>query len=101
MSSGLVKDSDTRDTKCSSSLKILVVDINAKTPLKGSLAYDVNSEVNGKYGSLYYADGSEWIPVLSGTGNNLIAGSGINITADGTDVTISAQAQPSVTLTSA
>jgi hypothetical protein len=62
---------------------------------KGSLLYNVVDNV------LYYSDGVRWIPVISGLGNNLIAGFGISIVANGNNITISnTSPATSVTLSS-
>jgi len=89
MSSRSVRDSQLDTSGTWKTLRLPVVDIDAEFPSKGNFAYNRPDEVGGVDGVLYYADGTKWIPLLSGSGNNLIAGPGISIVAGGGNVTIS------------
>jgi hypothetical protein len=62
---------------------------------KGNLLYNITDNV------LYYDDETAWIPLIGGTGNNLIAGPGISITSNGNNITITnTSPATSVTLSS-
>jgi hypothetical protein len=96
MSAKLIKDSVTDSTVVNRSLKLPV---DNKSHLsqhpKGSILYNVVDNV------LYYSNGAAWIPLISGLGNNLIAGPGISIVANGNNITISnTSPASSVTLSS-
>lgn len=89
MSASLVKDSHCDTVKCKKALVLPVTTTVGACQDKGSIIYDSSTEVNGKYGTVTYSDGTEWIPLITGSGNNLIAGDGIDITSNGSQVTIS------------
>jgi len=97
-------------------LKIPTINKDSEFPGKGNIIYNKLDEVDGTDGIVYYGDGEKWIELLSGSNislanvgtsgagslvpgdfelgpdftlKGLLAGSGIILSSDATDVTIS------------
>jgi hypothetical protein len=96
MSGKLIKDAINDSSVVNKNFKLPVDNKSKLSPHnKGNFLYNVVDNV------LYYSDGMRWIPLISGLGNNLIAGPGISIVANGNNITISnTSPATSVTLSS-
>jgi hypothetical protein len=96
MSAKLIKDAINDSSVVNKNFKLPVDNKSKLSPHnKGNLLYNITDNI------LYYADGTKWIPLISGLGNNLIAGPGISIVANGNNITITnTSPATSVTLSS-